>query len=160
MDGTDKAALTKGDVRVILTRLERAREAIQQMCPILLSHPHKKQPKYTEPENISVSYMNSLSSGEVTEKLPEGSTEINPKLIISETIALLEKISSLFQAEKAEIVLTSRTEEDIQTKAIEPRRGRKVKTKDDMSPEQNSYFLLADSDLGTFRRSSSPVTKR
>ena len=160
MGSSDKTALTKDDVQVILTRLERAREAIQQICPILLSHPHEKQPRYTEPENISVSYMNSLKGGKVTDKFSEESTETDPKLIISETIALLEKISSLIQARKAEIVLTSRTEEDIQTKAIEPRHGRKVKTKDDISPEQNFYYLLANSDLGTFRKPSSPVTKR
>ncbi len=82
----------------------------------------------------------------------------DPQLIISETMALLEKISSLIQAKKAEIVLTSRTEEDIQAKAVEPRRGRKVKTKDDMSPEQNFYYLLANSHLGTFKKPS-PVTK-
>ncbi len=155
LDGSEKNALTTDDVEVILTRLERAREAIQEIRPILLSHPQKKQLGYTETEN-----MNSLKSGKVTDKFPEESTERDPKLVISETIALLGKISSLIQAKKAEIVLTSRTEEDIQTKAAESRRGRKVETKDDMSPEQNFYFLLADSDLGTLRKSSGPITKR
>ena len=89
MDSSDKTALTKDDVQAILTRLERAREAIQQICPILLSHPQRKQPRCTEPENISANYVNSLRGGKVTEKLPEGSTETDPKLIISETIALL-----------------------------------------------------------------------
>ena len=82
LDGADKAALTKDDVQVILTRLERAREAIQQMCPILLSRPHRKQPKYTEPENIRVSCIYSLRSGKVTEKLPEGSTETDQNSLV------------------------------------------------------------------------------
>jgi len=102
---------------------------------MLLRHPQKKQPRCTDSENISANYVNSPKIGKVTEKLPEGSTETDPERITPGTIALLEKISSLIQAEKTRIVLTSRAEGNIQPKAVELRRGREVRGKISVSPE-------------------------
>ena len=148
------------DVEVILARLERAREAIQGIRPILLNHLQKKQRRYTETEKIYENYINSLKGRKVADEVPREGTETDPRLIVSEAIALLGKISSLIQANKAKIVLASRTEEAIQARAVRSCRAREASTDNDMSPEQNFYFLLADSDLGTLEKSSDSIEER
>lgn len=160
MDSGDKTALIKDDVEVVLSRLERAREAIQEIRPILLNHLQKEQPEYAGIGETYVNYLNSLKGAKAADGLAEERTETDPKLIISETIALLGEISSLVQAKRDEIMLTSRTEEDVRTRAMESCRAGKVETENSMSPERNFYFLLANSDLGTLRKSSRPIAKR
>jgi len=146
------SALIKDDVEVVLLRLERARKAIQEICPILLDNLQKEQPRFIETERIYMEFMESLKGGEANEA-HKASAETDVRSLISEAVQLLGKISSLIRANKAELVLASIRDQAIQMTALPSPPMGDVRTKDDMSPEQNFYFLLANSDLSLSDRS-------
>ena len=52
-----KTAVIRGNVEVVLMRLERARNAIHEICPILLDHVQKKQPRFAETEKIYTNFI-------------------------------------------------------------------------------------------------------
>ena len=56
----EKSDLIEEDVEVILMRLERARNAIHEIRPVLLNHVKKKQPRFLETERIYTDFMNNL----------------------------------------------------------------------------------------------------
>jgi TPP-dependent 2-oxoacid decarboxylase len=160
LNSSNRTALIADDIEVALARLKRAKEAIQEIRPILLSCIQKEQPRYTETGRIYMNYMNDLVGREARAEVPERSAEADRQHIFQEAMSLLGEISSLIQANKAKIILASGTEEHTKTRAVESGRAGELSTKDDMSPEQSFYFSLANSDLGALRRSTSPVAER
>ena len=142
-----KSPLIKDDVEVVLMRLERARNAIQEIRPILLNHVQKRQPRFTETEQIYTNFMSGLRREEEANDTCETIIEQDPMSLISEAIELLGKISALISANKAGLVLTSLNDQTIQAKALRLSTKRDSETKDELSPEQDFYFRLADSDL-------------
>jgi len=142
-----KTRLVGDDVEVVLMRLERARKAIQEIRPVLLNNIGKEQPRFCETEKIYLNFIDSLKSGRPTSKAHETDTETDPKLLISKTAELLDKLSVLIRANKARIVLTCLANKPIKTRSLRLRPPSDADPNDKMSPEQNFYYQLADSDL-------------
>lgn len=142
-----KARLVDDDVEVVLIRLERARKAIQEIRPVLLNHIEKEQPRFCETEKIYVNFIDSLKGGGATSRADETNTETDPKLLISKTAELLDKLSVLIRANKARIVLTCLGNKPIKTRSLRLRPPTDADANGKMSPEQNFYYQLADSDL-------------
>ena len=118
MDSNKGTALIADDIEVVLTRLERAKEAIHEIRPILLSCIQKERPRYTETGRIYMNYMDDLKGRGVRVEVPERSAEASRHYIFQEAISILGEISTLIQANKAKIILASRTEENAKTRAL------------------------------------------
>lgn len=146
MEEDCKSALIKDDVEVVLMRLERARDAIQEIRPILLNHIQKAQPRFPETEKIYVNFMKNFNHVKPN-KVHKKSTETDPATLIAEATELLDKISTLVRSNKAKLLLASLSDQDIRMRSLRPLCTRDAKTKEDLSPEQDFYFQLADSDL-------------
>jgi len=142
-----KEAAIRDDVEVVLMRLERARDAIREICPILLSQVKRKEPRFPETGKIYSNFMESSKRGITADEVHERSTETDPELLIPKVIELLDKISSLIRASKAEIVLTCLGDQAIRTRSPHLPLPKDVDAKDDLSPEQDFYYRLAKSDL-------------
>ena len=123
--------------------------------------------RYIQSNHPKITVSNRCRSGEcVLVSMFDDSTAVSdlPSVLLLEIISPNAPLTRLTREKQfsssGRIKWTSRTEEGKRTRAMELHRGREVETENDMSPERSWCFLVVNSDLGTLRRSSSPIAKR